>query len=153
MSSSIPSYSFEPFINREISELQRNQIYKPVPLYQEFHLDRSFMAIDTDYKTIGLREIKTIPDSLDVCLAIRFVNRILNPITDEKFECYASNRPKDDIEAIASAFTYFLQRKLRITSLIMDLDLYINIIISIQKIIFNTLGNWKFSFEMIEDEL
>jgi hypothetical protein len=57
MSSSIPSYTFDQvfFYNKNTKN--------PELLEHEFELDQTFMNIDTDYKTIGLREIRLIPES------------------------------------------------------------------------------------------
>jgi hypothetical protein len=57
MSSSIPSYTFDQvfFFNRNTKPSDS--------LEHEFELDQTFMNIDTDYKTIGLREIRMTPDS------------------------------------------------------------------------------------------
>jgi hypothetical protein len=39
-------------------------------MYQEFKLDQEFMNIDTDYKTIGLREIDFKPDVFTIAVHI-----------------------------------------------------------------------------------
>jgi hypothetical protein len=54
MSSSVPSYTFDQvyYFNQETTD----------KLEYEFELDQTFMNIDSDYKTIGLREIRVIPE-------------------------------------------------------------------------------------------
>jgi hypothetical protein len=64
MSSSVPSYTFDQVyhFNSDITD----------KLEFEFELDQTFMNIDTDYKTIGLREIRVIPESFPLKFVIYY---------------------------------------------------------------------------------
>jgi hypothetical protein len=64
MSSSVPSYTFDQVFhfNQETTD----------KLEFEFQLDQTFMNIDTDYKTIGLREIRVIPESFVLKFSIYY---------------------------------------------------------------------------------
>jgi hypothetical protein len=57
MSSSVPSYTFD-----QVFYFNQRTALNDSP-EEVFELDQTFMNIDTDYKTIGLREIRVIPES------------------------------------------------------------------------------------------
>jgi hypothetical protein len=66
MSSSVPSFTFDQVFNFNAREDTTNK-------YEyEKELDQTFMNIDTDYKTIGLREIRVIPDSFYLSFKIEY---------------------------------------------------------------------------------
>jgi hypothetical protein len=66
MSSSVPSYAYDQLFVTYTTYLSDPNTFIVVPLFQEHRLDQTFMAIDTDYKTIGLREIRVIPNQYHV---------------------------------------------------------------------------------------
>jgi hypothetical protein len=86
MSSSVPSYAYDQLIVTDIihpAEWDDNFIITP-KLFQEHEIDKTFMAIDTDYKTIGLREIRIIPTTLIFQVNI-LITRVDNNATSDTF--------------------------------------------------------------------
>jgi hypothetical protein len=75
MSSSRPSYAFDQLKFFEEYDIQTKHITQ---MFQEKSLDQTFMNIDTDYKTIALREIQVTAQPYDIEFYVDIIRTIEN---------------------------------------------------------------------------